>query len=668
MQRWGYAYECEKCIETTSATTSTETFITPPPPTPVSEHECVFRVRYNGYLWPNEHLAVVGNCSSLGDWNVNECVFLYKEEGDENIWSAVLSIRCAIPMEYRYLICAENPRTGTRIVRRWETHLHPRVVENICECEEKPIDEYGLLNGKICDDRGWLTSGTIIQFKLFNAPFRMIKPSKCPRLYNVKIKPVHLKNAAPCEAIIERSGKPDVLTSTSSDMHQILTECDSKLDPAFAFNEVAVLSETDSKLHLQPEYGTPCGPDDLVIFHFTIEDFRSTAFYMDVYLFGMRAARDEPPIYVAYQLLLPDIFKCSEGRIEVPITCSFKHRIVGYVTIDFLIVLPTPEIYCDMKLSYERYWNPEKTGLYVGHRGLGPNFVTANQCLVRENTIVSLKAAVEEGAHMVEFDVQLSKDMVPIVHHDFQAHFWVKARKYLKTMEIPIQSLLVRQLKSLKVNEVKQEEKEISECCFKRDVVEHLPFPTLEEVFEAIPLTVGFNIEIKWAQRLINNRLEGRGKQKFDPNMYVDIMLQCIFRHANGRRIILSCFDADICTLLRYKQNYYPVLFISQECPEGSIPFRDPRPNSLQTAVYNANAMELLGIVARTETILQDTCQVNMAINRGLHAILYDKMEMCERIIKDGVFQLQAEESTVEEINEEVRVSMRPQHPAFLYQ
>ncbi|XP_037952593.1 glycerophosphocholine phosphodiesterase GPCPD1-like isoform X3 [Teleopsis dalmanni] len=367
---------------------------------------------------------------------------------------------------------------------------------------------------------------------------------------------------------------------------------------------------------------------------------------MDVYLFGMRAARDEPPIYVAYQLLLPDIFKCSEGRIEVPITCSFKHRIVGYVTIDFLIVLPTPEIYCDMKLSYERYWNPEKTGLYVGHRGLGPNFVTANQCLVRENTIVSLKAAVEEGAHMVEFDVQLSKDMVPIVHHDFQAHFWVKARKYLKTMEIPIQSLLVRQLKSLKVNEVKQEEKEISECCFKRDVVEHLPFPTLEEVFEAIPLTVGFNIEIKWAQRLINNRLEGRGKQKFDPNI--------------------------------------------QECPEGSIPFRDPRPNSLQTAVYNANAMELLGIVARTETILQDTCQVNMAINRGLvmfcyttysptndvsvlkrlglHAILYDKMEMCERIIKDGVFQLQAEESTVEEINEEVRVSMRPQHPAFLYQ
>lgn len=53
--------------------------------------------------------------------------------------------------------------------------------------------------------------------------------------------------------------------------------------------------------------------------------------------------------------------------------------------------------------------------LNVGHRGTGPSEAGAPYA---ENTIPSLVAAGDEGATMVEIDVQLSADMVPVLMHD----------------------------------------------------------------------------------------------------------------------------------------------------------------------------------------------------------------------------------------------------------
>src|SRR5262245_9456168 len=52
----------------------------------------------------------------------------------------------------------------------------------------------------------------------------------------------------------------------------------------------------------------------------------------------------------------------------------------------------------------------EQRTLIVAHRGL--------TCLDLENTLSALTAAFEVGADGVEFDVQLSKDLVPMVFHD----------------------------------------------------------------------------------------------------------------------------------------------------------------------------------------------------------------------------------------------------------
>ena len=72
---------------------------------------------------------------------------------------------------------------------------------------------------------------------------------------------------------------------------------------------------------------------------------------------------------------------------------------------------------------------------------------------MRENTIASLKNAVAHGADMVEFDVQLSKDLVPVIYHNFELVTSVAKKKGDQKMlvQLPLKSLTLEQLQNLKV-------------------------------------------------------------------------------------------------------------------------------------------------------------------------------------------------------------------------
>jgi glycerophosphoryl diester phosphodiesterase len=49
--------------------------------------------------------------------------------------------------------------------------------------------------------------------------------------------------------------------------------------------------------------------------------------------------------------------------------------------------------------------------------------------VARENTLHSLNSAARNGADFVEFDVQLTKDKVPVVFHDFHVMVTVAKRQ-----------------------------------------------------------------------------------------------------------------------------------------------------------------------------------------------------------------------------------------------
>ena len=78
---------------------------------------------------------------------------------------------------------------------------------------------------------------------------------------------------------------------------------------------------------------------------------------------------------------------------------------------------------------------------------------------IRENTIASLKQAMEHGADFVEFDIQLSKDMVPIIYHDFHVGIALRKKDVIDDhhlLTVPLKDLEYAQLQQLKVRRARR--------------------------------------------------------------------------------------------------------------------------------------------------------------------------------------------------------------------
>ena len=107
------------------------------------------------------------------------------------------------------------------------------------------------------------------------------------------------------------------------------------------------------------------------------------------------------------------------GDFSVPIIeLGSPFEIIGCVNFNFLII--TPFAHPNMGITTKQTYRREVSStMLIGHRGLGKN-VTSNKSLqLGENTLQSFIAAANLGANYVEFDVQLTKDLVPVIYHDF---------------------------------------------------------------------------------------------------------------------------------------------------------------------------------------------------------------------------------------------------------
>lgn len=161
------------------------------------------------------------------------------------------------------------------------------------------------------------------------------------------------------------------------------------------------------------------------------------------------------PQHIGFCHILPSNLKDSVGMLSVPIT-SVRQEPLGQITVEYIVVKPLTNSPCDMKVSYSRYWKHQWKGLDIGHRGAGNSGRNFQSCAnIRENTIASLQKAGDHGADFVEFDVQLSKDLVPVLFHDFHVNIGLhqKAKKggELTTLKIPVKDLTLNQLHELKV-------------------------------------------------------------------------------------------------------------------------------------------------------------------------------------------------------------------------
>lgn len=85
---------------------------------------------------------------------------------------------------------------------------------------------------------------------------------------------------------------------------------------------------------------------------------------------------------------------------------------------------------------------------------------------IRENTIASMKDAIAHGADLVEFDVQISKDLVPVIYHDYELVTSIVKKKGDQKMwvQMPLKNLTLEQLHSLKVKAVSLNLAQVGTC------------------------------------------------------------------------------------------------------------------------------------------------------------------------------------------------------------
>lgn len=164
------------------------------------------------------------------------------------------------------------------------------------------------------------------------------------------------------------------------------------------------------------------------------------------------------------------------------------------------------------------------------------------------------------------------------------------------------------------------------------------PFVTLEELFKKLPDNVGFNMELSmftlhsliWIMHILilnseypmlhESEAEEMDTYAVELNSFVDTVLQKVYDLGQGRNMIFSSFNPDICLLLSFKQPSIPVLFLSDA---GVSDVGDIRASSIQEAIRFASRWNLLGIVTAAEPLVLAPRLVRVVKESGLVCVSY---------------------------------------------
>ncbi|KAI6180233.1 hypothetical protein M3Y98_00697600 [Aphelenchoides besseyi] len=592
-----------------------------------------------------------------------------------------------------------------RLIRRWESQRSSRTllpsVENVNgECRAKHVDEFGVFGGKEMISDGWLThkNQSEILLRLYGPALKFFKPRHAKRSYYIKVTAFDLRykeeftpyensgaqKKSPIMAAIIPVGTEDGIEE--DDTHSPLPSL-----PSFTSTDLAILTHENPNFHVQDAHGELFrNGDDYFIFRTQSIAVEFLAFRVEFFTEkrrpndksssseSLREIRLAPTILidspvqtttsmstpsitpppsvsllppsvahlelerVALAYCMPTAMLDSYGQLIVPILAKSQLPI-GQLTIDYLFVRamardPHPAL--SMEVSYCQHWKKRRT-VEVGHRGFGNSYTKFSS--VRENTIHSLNHAIKKGADFVEFDVQLTKDKIAVIFHDFHVLVSVAKRTHLSTPtdgssgpqrkskpnadhhEIAVKDLKLEQLQLLHVEHYKAMENEdkVKLSNTADESPELRPFPTLIDALKHVNKDAGFNIEIKFPMTMQDGVDELQGSKFFERNEYIDTILEAVIEHAGSRRILFSSFEPDICYLIARKQNLYPVLFLCVGATTRYVPFLDKRSSTSLTAVNFAAATQLLGVNFHSEELLRDKRPVKRANHFNLISFVW---------------------------------------------
>ncbi|KAK2870572.1 hypothetical protein FQN49_003085 [Arthroderma sp. PD_2] len=350
-----------------------------------------------------------------------------------------------------------------------------------------------------------------------------------------------------------------------------------------------------------------------------------------------------------------------QGDFVVPIIAAKTLDIIGSVTFNFLVI--TPFSHPKMSVNEDQtYWRSIASPMVIGHRGLGKNIAGRHSLQLGENTVQSFIAAANLGASYVEFGtkfhVQLTKDHVPVIYHDFLvSETGIDAPVHTLTLEQflhisdgrkpagkqtsnqgtppasddgfprylqtrPRSMSVGEELDVPNLSERMKHTRDFKKKGFKGNSRgDHIqaPFATLEGLFKELPKSAGFNMELKYPM-LHESEEEEMDTYAVELNSFVDNVLRIVYDHGEGRNMIFSSFNPDICLILSFKQPSIPVLFLTDS---GVSPVCDIRASSLQEAIRFASRWNLLGLVTNAEPLVLSPRLVKVVKESGLVCVSY---------------------------------------------
>jgi len=579
----------------------------------------------NCKTFPGEIVCITGSCPELGNWKVDKVHPLEIQDSNDSscygfggekecTWTTNLDLPQGIDITFRYVVCCfidtvnEDGNPDRKIsVRRWETSLRPRKIACHEPCDSQTVAEFG--NDSKDIQRGWLTSETVVQLKfLGEKALNIWKKRHKGKEFYIKVTPVKA----------DRQNLEDTLSEDSQSMDLNGTRETFQRWPII---EVANLTTEDCELRPQSQFGIAYKENGFILFQAQVLELPTVAFLVDV--FARRTGQgmqnyEQPAELIGSCYIMPKHFKSTTGTIKDTIVSSSKFEAIGEIELDYLVVHPIWKegVSCDFAVTFAKHWKPHWKGIDVGHRGLGNSFTKADTCShLRENTISSLKNAYSHGADMVEFDVHLSKDKIPVIYHDFELCTTSLSKDGQQGELIPMQlkNLTLKQLRGLKIHHVNAIDNGVKE--FNEESVEDHAFPTLDEALNTIDQNCGFNIELKWDMILKDGSNECHFP--FEINLFLNAVLESVLKHGQRRKIVFSSFNPDICTLIRLKQNRYPVLLLTQGINSKYDDYSDPRTWTIENGSSYVAMAEILGVNAMAEDIQRDPSQVQMIKERG---------------------------------------------------
>uniref|UniRef100_A0A6N2M4H8 glycerophosphodiester phosphodiesterase n=2 Tax=Salix viminalis TaxID=40686 RepID=A0A6N2M4H8_SALVM len=262
-----------------------------------------------------------------------------------------------------------------------------------------------------------------------------------------------------------------------------------------------------------------------------------------------------------------------------------------------------------------------KFGRFVvmGHRGSGMNMLQS--CDRR------MKSIKENSNSLLQFCIQVTKDDCPVIFHD---NFILTEHKG-ELIEKRVTDLTLDEFRSYgPQNEVGSEGKSLFRKTkdgriFEWKVEEDAPFCTLQEVFQKVDDTMGFNVELKFDDSIIYKEEELKH--------ILQVILQVAFEHAKERPVIFSSFQPDAALLMRKLQSTYPVFFLTNG---GSEIYTDVRRNSLDEAVKICTEGGLQGIVSEVKAVFRNPGAVTRIKEARLSLITYGQLKGGTHATPDG--------------------------------